>query len=202
MLCYNGVMTVNLPSKADTTPRTKVLKNGAIYDLDKKRITGGAVLTSVKAAELVANKITNKRAAIAQAANEAVESGSIRTSYGDMAFVAEITKVMMMRATTPEDSKGVDAAKWLIQEAGIGERQQEQAQQQVVTHTIDPDVMALLAQIAEQQQNGFDNYTYRNHDSVIDVPVIDADSSTLAADSTAADDTAQQAGTAQADDTG
>jgi hypothetical protein len=185
-------MTVNLPSKADTTPRTKVLSNGAIYDLDKKRITGGAVLTSVKAAELVANKITNKRAAIAQAANEAVESGSIRASYGDLAFVAEITKVMMMRATTPEDSKGVDAAKWLIQEAGIGERQQDSAQAQVVTHTIDPDVMALLAQIAEQQS--MDIRHIIPSDNVIDVHAID--------DDTATQHDAQQADTTQADDTG
>ena len=145
-------MAVNTLSKADTTPRTKVLKNGAVYDLDKGRIVanpggGSHAITSERAIEFAQLRIDRKRQAIAQAANEAVESGDLRARFGDMAFVADIARVAMMKATTPDDPKAIDAARFLLQEAGISDKQ-GQAVEQGQTLGAMADIITRLADFA------------------------------------------------------
>ena len=168
VLSYNAGMAINTLEKGDVG--TVVMrKNGVLQDTKTGRfVKGGKPTTAIaspsQGRELAQLRVDRKRLAVQQAANEAVESGDLRTRYGDMAFVAEITKTAMMKATTPDDPKAIDAARFILQEAGVSDKQasQEQASQTIGAVA---DLVQALASFA------FDNSNYRKHDN----DVIDAD---------------------------
>ena len=64
-----------------------------------------------------------KRAVVVAAANAAVEREDYRHNHGDLAFVAAITEAQYIKATTPDDPKSTDAARFILTEAGISESQ-------------------------------------------------------------------------------
>lgn len=101
--------------------RYKVLSNGAVYDLQEKRIVKGAALSSADASALAARKAELRRAVVREAANEAVQRGDYKARFGDLAFVAAITETQMLKATTPDDPKSTEAARWVMRESGEGE---------------------------------------------------------------------------------
>jgi coproporphyrinogen III oxidase len=160
-MVYNADMAVN---GLQAEPRTKVLKNGAVYDLDKKRIVSGALLTSDKARELVETRVAQKRARLMAGANAVIAKGGDFDGVG-MDFVEAIGEAVTLAALDPTSTQQVRAAEFLFREAGIAERlQQEAGGVSAVVHTIDPAVMSLLAQIAQAQDgNAFDNSNYHNH---------------------------------------
>ena len=113
---------IPIPIETDDKPRTKVLENGAVYDLDKKKITGGAVLSSDRARDMVRARVEKKRAVIAQAAQAAVQNGALVGRYGDAAWLAEVAQAQYTLATTPDAGKSsVMAASWLVENSGMGE---------------------------------------------------------------------------------
>jgi hypothetical protein len=131
---------------------TTVAKNGAVRDLATGRIVAGPMLSHDQARGMVASRVAKKRAAVQASALEAVQSGYLRGKYGDEAWIAEVTQAQMTLATTPDAGKASTiAAEWLINNSGMGERQAEVEAQQTVTHTLDPEVVALLQQIAHAQ---------------------------------------------------
>ena len=80
-----------------------------------------------------------------------------------------MAEAQYIKATTPDDPKSTDAARFLFNEAGISERQApgEDAAGQLV------QIMGNLVEFAMRiVPDGSDNYNYRNHD------VIDADEAT------------------------
>lgn len=154
------------------------LTTGAIVRDERGRFlappdNGHPRFTTDTAVSAIAKRRELKQAAIAKAANEAVQSNTVRNNYGDAAWIAEIASVQMMIATTPDAGQAATkAADWLINNAGIGERQRDEGGAvSAVVHTIDPAVISLLARIAEAQ-NAFDNSNYHNH-------VIEAEASTI-----------------------
>ena len=64
-----------------------------------------------------------KRAVVAAAANAAVERGDYKRTHGDLAFVAAITEAQYIKATTPDDPKSTDAARFIMDAAGLSEKQ-------------------------------------------------------------------------------
>jgi hypothetical protein len=109
----------------DGEPRTKILANGAVYDLDKKRIVanpngGSHAITSERASEWASEKQARKRAVMAQAANEAVQRDDWR-AHGDLAYVAAIADTAMMIATTPDSPKAIEAGRFLLRETGLSQ---------------------------------------------------------------------------------
>lgn len=146
-------MEVNKPISSDMTPRTKVLGNGTVTDMATGRILAGPPLSPDKARDMVASRVAKKRAAVQAAALEAVQSQSLLNKYGNEAWIAEVTQAQMQLATTPDAGKASTiAADWLVNNSGMGERQQQaEGGGQVVTHTLDPEVIALLQQIADAQ---------------------------------------------------
>lgn len=116
----------------ETKEKLRVLKNGAVYDMEKKRIVanpggGTAAITKRTASEMADIRRKRKQATIAAAANAAVERDDWR-AHGDMAFVAAIADTAYIKATTPDDPKAIDAARFLLQETGLIEpKQAEQA---------------------------------------------------------------------------
>jgi len=149
-------------------PRTKVLKNGAVYDLDRKRIVanpggGTAAFGTQQAAMARERKAELKRETIAAAANEAVERRGYGKRYGSLAFVAEIASVMQRKATTQDDPKAVDAARFLLQETGLSDKQaQAEPQVQRVEYGIDAPTLALLRQALAVKAR--DNRHYQQHE--------------------------------------
>jgi hypothetical protein len=124
----------------------------------------GQPITADNSRAMLERRRDKKRDVIQRAANQAVQSNTVRGEFGGEAWIAEIASVQMMIATTPDAGQAATkAADWLINNAGIGERQRDEGGAvSAVVHTIDPQVVALLAQIAEQQ-NAFDNSNYHNH---------------------------------------
>lgn len=106
--------------------KLKTLKNGAVYDMERHRIVanpggGLAAFNSDTARQAQARRQEQKRLAVAAAANAAVERGEYRALYGDMAYVAAITEAQYIKATTPDDAKSTDAARFIFQESGVAE---------------------------------------------------------------------------------
>lgn len=169
---YNGRMD-DTSTPATASPRTKILANGAVYDLDKGRIVanpggGRAAITKETSSAYHARRQQKKRALIARVASEAVERGDFRARYGDMAFVAAIAETALMKATTPDDPKAVDAARFLLQETGLAEPRQAagapasvQAEQAVVLQVIGAEAAAEI--LAAMRGNARDNNNYQKH---------------------------------------
>lgn len=117
------------PEKQD---HLRVLANGAVYDMRKKRIVDSrnvtTKITSENAVALQSRQQELKRAALRKAANAvAAQGGSVDGSkmQGDYAYVAAIGEAMTMKALTVNDPKAVDAARFIFTETGISERQAE-----------------------------------------------------------------------------
>lgn len=138
-------------------PRTKVLKNGAVYDLDKGRIVanpGGGTgaftpETSRKAKEILAEK---KREAIVRGASRVlVRSGEWETP-NNLDVAEAIAEAVMLKALNPENPKQVDAARFIMQESGIAESQtptSEDAQQFAAIGDAVVQIVAFLREIHE-----------------------------------------------------
>jgi hypothetical protein len=98
--------------------RYKTLQNGAVYDLQAKKIVSGAVLSSDRAREMVAARETRRREAARQAANQAVDRADFHAAYGDLAYLAAIIETAMQKATTADDPKAIEAARFIMQQTG------------------------------------------------------------------------------------
>jgi len=116
---------------------TKTLSNGAVYDMDKKRIVKGATLSSDTAREMVQARVQKKREVIAQSAQEAVENGDLTVRYGAEAWLAEVTQAQMRLATTPDAGKASTlAATWLVDNTGMSEKHAKEGERQGDTNII------------------------------------------------------------------
>jgi hypothetical protein len=106
------------------------------------------ITDSQKSTELHRARQEKKRAIMIEAANEAVSSGEFKERYGDLAFVAEITKAAMQKAKRVADPKQIEAARFVMQETGLSlaQEQTEPAVQQS-----QPRLYLLIAQLHERQ---------------------------------------------------
>lgn len=160
---------------------TKVLSNGAIYDTERKRIvalkpelaTKSTQITPATASEYHAKRQERKREVIASAAAAAVERDDYRAKYGDDAWIAAIAEAAYIKATTPDDPKAIDAARFLLQETGLSEAKQPQTQGDAVTVTLSAHGLQALAAILAG--NASDNNNYRNHADIIEGKAGEAD---------------------------
>lgn len=134
----------NIPIDAPLPENVRVLKNGALYDDEKKRIVGvrpelatGALtmINSENAAEYQLRAVVNKRLVMMQAANAEVPAELI-AQYGAYAHVAERAQTLQRIATSPEAGKAaVMAHDALIRDTGMGEKQQQETQNAPLTLT-------------------------------------------------------------------
>ncbi len=160
-----------------------VAKNGAHIDPVTKRFTKGgkpttAIADSSQAADLARRRHERKREVIASAAAAAVERDDYRAKYGDDAWIAAIAEAAYIKATTPDDPKAIDAARFLLQETGLSEAKQPQTQGDAVTVTLSAQgLQALAAMLAG------DNNNYRNHGDIVDAAGIEGEAGGAAADS-------------------
>ena len=153
----------------------KILKNGAIYDTEKKRIVAlkpelaekSTQITRETASEFHAKRQEAKRAAIARGANAVVAEGG-KFDGTDLDFVEAIAEAQAIKALNPDDPKSTDAARFLLQEAGLSDKQQQEQRQD--------DMMAVIMRLADLagQALAFDNSSYSNRADVIDGETVDS----------------------------
>ena len=118
-------------TEMDTQERYKTLANGAIYDNVTKRITSGAVMTSADAAQLASRKQELKRKRIEAGAAAAVEAQMPGVFTGDDGdWIEAVAQQVAYKALDKLDPKQVDAARFLLTEAGLSEAKQQQVQAQ------------------------------------------------------------------------
>ena len=113
-------------------PRTKVLSNGAVYDLDKKRIVSGAVLTSDSARALVDARKSRKREAILEAGTMIAQANARNSQHPAIRALADDPEAMWkaiaigrtMAAMDSDSPYGNGAAEWLERGSGLAEGKQ------------------------------------------------------------------------------
>lgn len=130
-------------------PRTKVLKNGAVYDLDKKKIVSGAVLTSDKARELVQVRIQKKQDRIMAGAAKVLETIGDWETPSDMDVVEAIGEAVMEKAIDPKAKGQIDAANFILREAGLSVQSSQRANEPTQPGTVNLHVDTLFAIAAE-----------------------------------------------------
>lgn len=137
----------------DTQPRTKVLKNGAVYDLDKKRIVanpggGTTAITSETASEYHARRRELKQQRIMAGAAKILERSGEWTTPDDMDVVEAIGEAVALSALDPTSKKQIDAAKFILTEAGlsVANSQRENASAPPGSISFAPDALAELIQ--------------------------------------------------------
>jgi hypothetical protein len=159
--------------------RTKVLQNGAVYDLERKRIVAmrpelavrSTQITQANAGDLQARRVQSKRDALARGAQRVLEASG-RIPASDLAFVEAIGEALMESAQDPSNRQQVRAAELLIRETGLSERTEQPAGGGMGQAA---DLITALAQFAAAisgadvgsdaviDADAFDNYNYRNH---------------------------------------
>ena len=131
----------------------RTLANGAVYDMERKRIVSGASLTSDSARQLVAKRTERKQAAIIEAANKAAQLDAaqarpeVREIIGadDLSFVRAVAVGRMGAAMDASSPYGNAAAQWLTENAGLAEaKQSEQTTNTLNVVALPADVLALL----------------------------------------------------------
>ena len=111
-IVYNAIMA-----------NTKKLKNGAIYDMDKKRIVanpggGTTAITQANASAYAALRAQKIRDEAEAAANEAAEEHTPGLTRVPGAWIRPIIKGRYKAAVDPKNSRGVESAKFIMQAMG------------------------------------------------------------------------------------
>lgn len=151
----------------------RVYKNGAIFDKDKGRIVAlrqdlaekNTQITVHNTSEMAARRLEKKRDAIIRGANAVVAEGG-KFDGSDMDFVEAVAEAQAIKALNPDDPKSTDAARFLLQEAGLADKQAQATPADAIGAAA--DLVRELAAFAAAV-HGFDNNNYSKHE------VIDAD---------------------------
>lgn len=133
---------VNIPIDTPLPDGVRVLRNGALYDDNTKRIVGvrpelaigeTTQITSEIAADYQARAIVNKRLVMMRAANREVPAELV-AEYGEYAHVAERAQTLQRIASSPEAGKAaVMAHDALIRDTGMSEKQAEQQKPAIIS---------------------------------------------------------------------
>jgi len=153
--------------KPESTKHLRVLSNGAVYDMVKKRIVDSrnvtTKITKENAVALQSRQQELKRQALIRAANAvAAQGGGVdgREMQGDMAYVEAIGEAMTMKALTVNDPKAVDAARFIFQETGISAAQEQPAQPAQQPGM--PTLVLLLSHLHEREPEAIDAQVLRS----------------------------------------
>jgi hypothetical protein len=136
-----------------TNTRTKVLSNGAVYDLDKKRIVanpggGTTAITSEKASEFHARRQELKRQRIMAGAAKVLERVGDWETPNDMDVVEAIGEAVMENALDVDSKKQIEAAKFILTEAGLSAADARRGNEQDSGNSISGSPEALMRLVA------------------------------------------------------
>lgn len=142
-------MDKNEPIDTEQLPNTRVLKNGAVYDLDKKRIVSSVGVTTKitreNAREMQTKAVARKREVVRQAAAAGVQRADLIRAFGEDAWLAEVAQTQQVIATTPEAGKASTlAAGWLVRNAGMDEALDKEQGQQSAQSPVEAALAGLI----------------------------------------------------------
>jgi len=130
--CFGGAMEETQEDQAK--PRTRILENGAVYDIDKGRIVanpggGKYAITAQNSSAYHARRQEIKQQKLLEGAAKHLQKASKSVELpSDMQVVEAIGTAVMEKALDPKSVKQVDAARFILQESGLAESQQQPAQ--------------------------------------------------------------------------
>jgi len=139
-------------------PRTKVLKNGAVYDLDRKRIIanpggGTTAITSETASAYHARRQELKQQRIMAGAAKVLERLGDWETPNDLDVVEAIGEAVMENALDTDSKKQIDAAKFILVEAGLSaslSRREDASAPNSISAT--PDALMALVGMIEAER--------------------------------------------------
>lgn len=146
-MMYNSEMAEELAI------RYKTLANGAIYDMQTKRIVSGKGITTKitpeRAIEMQSARQEKKRRAIEAGAQAAVMDKMPDAFTGDDGdWIEAVAQQVAYKALDKLDPKQVDAARFLLQESGLAEAKQVQATAAEAVTDILREVASIAAALA------------------------------------------------------
>jgi hypothetical protein len=103
-----------------------VYESGAQYDLTAGRLVGApprAQFTKETSALAVERRAELKREAVARGAAKVLERSGEWETPTDLDVVEALSEAVMLKALNPDNPKQVDAARFIMQEAGMAENQ-------------------------------------------------------------------------------
>ena len=136
----------------------RVYKNGAIFDKDKGRIVAlrpelaekNTQITKENTSEMAARRLEKKRSRIEAGAMAAVEEKLPDAFTGDDGdWIEAVAQQVAHKALDPNDPKQVDAARFLLQEAGLSDARQQPATPAEAVGDILRELAAVAREIAE-----------------------------------------------------
>ena len=133
----------------------RVYESGAVIDHATGRIVqppAHTLMTAESATRLHAARQEQKRAAMMAGALRGTRDILQREPVHEYEWVEVIAEANMHRAADPDNVKGVDASRFLLQEASLSEaRQAAEPTPQRVLHELSPETLALLRDIRDRQ---------------------------------------------------
>jgi hypothetical protein len=108
-----------------------------------------APVTHDNAQQFQQARIAAKREVMAAAANAAIDGGKW-SAAGNLAYAAAIADTAMLKATTPDDPKAIEAARFLLENTGLAE-QRTQQQQDSVPAAIAGELVTMLRDVLAQR---------------------------------------------------
>ena len=128
---------------------TKVLRNGAVYDMDKKRIVanpggGTTAITQATASAMATLRHQKLQEQAEQAAMEAASDHDPGLTQVPAGWIRPIVKARYKAAIDPKNSRGVESAKFILSVTGY-----EQAQAQDLQPARDADFVRAVKELIE-----------------------------------------------------
>lgn len=140
---------------------TKTLSNGAVYDLDKKKIVSGAMLTSDTARDMVRAREEKRIRLYNEGAKRAVLDPQLIRDFGDDAHIVERGMTLQTIASTPDAGKAaVMAAQHLDKAQGLVADKVDADSQ--APDLVQSALLGLIGAVMDKVHGG-DNNNYRKH---------------------------------------
>lgn len=125
----NDIITIESKQDQDQDQKdnTRVLSNGAVYDMSTHRIVsnpggGKYAINKQNASAYARRRFELKRQRIIDAANEFVDNLDGKSpGSDDMRFITEVIKAVMQKALNSQDPKQIDAVRFILKESGLSE---------------------------------------------------------------------------------
>lgn len=137
-----------------------VYDNGMERDADSGKMVrppSAALITPEKSIEYQRKKQELKQAAVLRGAAKVLERTGDWVAPTDMDVVEAVSEAIMENAMNPDSRKQIDAARFLMVEAGFSSRENTSATPPAGTVSLDRDaLMALLDAIEERKRQAVD----------------------------------------------
>lgn len=136
--------------------RVRIYSNGLERDASTGHIIKPAdntLITPESASDFHRARKEKKRAVLLQAVNGSVQRADYIERYGEFAWLAAVGESAFIKATTPDDPKAIEAARFLLSETGFSELSTEADDSGAGSAAL-PRIVLILAELARRRDDG------------------------------------------------